>query len=116
VERCVHKGRTLLLGCSVNGTDKIPPFIAGSRENLVVSKISEFAHTRTVCSKQRGWVSQAILTGHLRVLNAQLGSKNRKFIDFGDHCAACPQINLTFISCVFFPKTAPPFSSHLTRE
>ena len=41
----LHKGITLLLGCSANSTDKIPP---GSRENLVVSKMSEFAHTHSM--------------------------------------------------------------------
>jgi len=88
----LHKDRTLLLGCSANGTDKIPPFITGSRENLVVSKMSEFAHTHTVCTKQKGWVSQAIFTGHLRALDVQLSSKYRKFLHFGDQCAACQQM------------------------
>jgi hypothetical protein len=46
----LHKGRTLLLGCSANSTDKVPPFIIGNREDLFVSKMSEFApppHTHT---------------------------------------------------------------------
>ena len=92
----LHKGRTLLLGCIANVTYKIPSFITGNRENLVVSKMSEFAHTHThthtVCCKQKGWVSQAIFTGHLRALDVQLGSKNRTFLHFGDRCAACQQI------------------------
>ena len=49
----LHKGRTLLLGCSANGTDKIPPFITRSRENLVVPKVSEFTHTHTQCVANR---------------------------------------------------------------
>ena len=43
----LRKGRTLLLGCSANNTDKIQPFNTGNRENLVVSKMPEFAHTHT---------------------------------------------------------------------
>jgi hypothetical protein len=94
----LHNDRTLLLGCSVNGTDTIPHFITGRRKNLFASKMSEVApppqtHTHTVCRKQKGWVTQDIFTDHLRALDVQVGSKNKKFLlHFGDQFAAYQQI------------------------
>lgn len=57
---------TVLLGCSANGADKLPPFIAGNNENFSCFKnVRSCPHK--MCSKQK-----SIFTDYLRALDVRV--------------------------------------------
>ena len=76
------KGRmTVLLACSVSGTDVLLPLVTGNSQEYHCFKNVRMLPTKYLVSIKT-WVAQTTLTKCLRTLDTKMSSENRKILTF----------------------------------
>ena len=102
----VSKDRFSLLVCANATGEKEKLLVIGKakRPHSFPKYNSDLSHHVTYRSNKRGWMTTAIFTEFLNLLNNKMKCQGWQVLMFLDNCSSHPHVHLSNIKLVFYPK------------